>query len=1295
MSGLPFQKQAELWGKTYEILTKRGVLACLIESEILTPEDESISAWREIKLLKVSSALVNELDILDEREREVTKAAFDHLALVAFGLGYTATREYLRAIDKAPGKALTRKKLQLRGIWCPLTMPGESTGSAEARAANADAFRKALRLPSVATSDISGKGQPANADFLLWLSGESNDDHILIQEYSYDMPGEMGDFRTQEAHLDELLRHRRVVDSRSVFARVAAEVDGEAFDLSNDIRHHLSALSGDNKPLYKLCQASSYVDTFARLLIATDAGAKPILARALAITPNGLESLAAYYRRVGASDPRASLMEQLGAAYRSAQKLADGDEAGLTRQVEAVFNSIRRKLPKALQIGMKDLARQPIPGEDFVFEFSESIPKFANPMTMLSASEVSSLVEDTDAITAYFGSSGKATVMSAVRDFVGDAENVSLRDLHAAATVAGIRRSKKGAMNVIALEGNPGIGKTTAVRKYLGDTSDGYLFVYVSPRVILNRDVTESLARQDGKSTGILALTSNAQLNAAAKRYHDTLVEKGLSTPRHIDGAVIADGVEGLKVSSTGSILVITPEEETEIDSNHAGATVAKNMVSELEDRVTDAHRIGVLQGLAKTTRELMQLNPSLDRVVLTAALQGFRERGGGKTTINALSHLFENKAESKAGLRERKRFAEGMPNILVMVDELAGDGAGAPFLHAVARWLHTEFLECFESEGETSPFAVTLIASDASLGNEIVLSRYLNAGERTPDKVLVSRSAGEGCFRIAVTDVKVGDRLRSTLHVMANSFPAKSLHIRYQTKLTSVRIEELENGSLETPRQAIRRVAEDSALDSASYEIQKAFAAGAVQVIYFAQDKRFLSDLRGRLCKMEDIELDMANVQILDSSVPGWRRKQLIEPKLRDSIKVFLMTSSGARGVSFPRTDWIIANVPRFNIESSLMEIAQLIYRGRGQYTDDHGKEVSGDHADRHLVMLVEDFAVSDQVIDQRQWLRQSIDLMTLLVMLRATIWTRITGAAGLRQSLALVPVGAVGTEEMVSLMSSNVTKFIEEADVFTRRSPDEDRRRLIKAAQANVAELFSRPRLNAAGMSADGDNRTFAKQTDFESMHSFVVNAVGSLLVFATDKSLPEHCYFAGPIIAENWSQFAKQEAFSFEGRQTQESDKSSLLLGQLRAIDEDKNFPASLRNPAINLRKLLIREKHMAVREYATVKDLKSPNTWVGIPTGYMQFVNTDETTDGRPFYLTDSDLWLDSIASSLSATSAVIPPLPRFQHFPWAASVGKANPLKLDLVFDDRYFMASNEMNLLNTLLLAASSDDCDS
>ena len=46
-----------------------------------------------------------------------------------------------------------------------------------------------------------------------------------------------------------------------------------------------------------------------------------------------------------------------------------------------------------------------------------------------------------------------------------------------------------------------------------------------------------------------------------------------------------------------------------------------------------------------------------------------------------------------------------------------------------------------------------------------------------------------------------------------------------------------------------------------------------------------------------------------------------------------------------------------------------------------------------------------------------------------------------------------------------------------------------------------------------------------------------------------------------------------------------------------------------------------------------------------------------------------------------------PIPRYETFPWVAGVGMTDPRKLAVVFDDRYFMASNELNLLNTLLLA--------
>lgn len=1300
-----FQQQAVVWGQAYEVLVKRGVLACLIEEGLVAPDRASLQPWREVKLAHVARALTQELGLLDEREKDMVRSAVQHLALTAFGTGYTATRAYVRSVrDKTPRSP---EGWSLRALWCPLSLPGQSGAAQEAqdaRAANLETFYREMGLKGIVDPAWAQKGRPANADFILWLAHDRKDDCLLVQEYSYDMAAAQGDFSEQAAHLDELLRHRRIVDTRSVFARVAAEVTDESFELSNDIRTYLSALTTDNKPLYKLCQASSYAESLVSLLQSQGLLAAGCQARSLAITPNGLESLSARFAPNESLskppdeplDARRKLMSELGAAYRDVKKIADGDTLALQTQVEQVFKGLLNKLPAQLRKNMRSLAQVlPQPGEDYVFEFEEELPDFANPMQRFTRERALELVDDNQPLREFFGKSPKDAIGQAMHDLTRGAPDLTLRDMHAAAVVAAMQCSKPGKLNVIALEGNPGIGKTTAIRRHLGAKKDtGFLFLYVSPRVVINRDVTESLARlPDHTPSGILTVTTNAQLIAAAERWYKHRVDAGLEEPRRVEGAVVADGVSHL-VHPRGSMLVLTPEQEEEIDSEHAASRIRKDTLSEHEDAVSERRLSGVLGGMAGTARELLALNSQVKQCVLTAALQGFRERGHQKTTIDALSKLFVSKASTRAGVEERRGFARRMPTIVVMVDELAGDGAGARFVHAVASWLCSEFIECFEDfDGQPSPFTVTLVVSDASLGNDVVLDRYLNAGDKTPDKVLVSSSPGILPFQVKASEVRIGlaKVRRNTLHVMTNSFPASELHLHYRIQLTAVALQDSvkKPGELETPREAIRRQAGEAVLDSAQREILRAIRAGARQVIYYAQDKAFLRQVKAQLVSGSSDgprALTDANVQVLDSSVPGWLRKKLVEPARRDTVRVFLMTSSGARGVSFPLTDWIVASVPRFNIESALMEIAQLVYRGRGSYTDENGAERSGDNVPRHLVMLVDDYLVSHEELDKRQWLRQSIDLMTLLVMLRSTIFTRITGDAGLGRSLALVPVGGVGVDELVSLMSQYVSQFVKEAEIFRGTSNDKELLTTVMRAQENVREIFSKARLRGVAKPGE-DARSYVKDDYVRQLTGMAGTFTSALLCFSSStKSLPDHAYFSGPVVVENWAVFDKQEVFAFEGHETQVAEASRRLIGQLYDIDQTKHCPAALRNPAQSLLRLLQRDRHEAANEFRTLKDLKSPNTWVAIPAGRHQFAHSQEP-QGRAFVLVDEGLWQEGLGRTLGATSAIIPPLARYETFPWAAAVGEHSPLKLDLAFDDRYFMASNELNLLNTLLLA--------
>jgi len=1286
-------QQAVLWGQAYEVLAKRGGLDYLIERQMIDVDRPSLKAWRTHKLLDVATALHASLGLTDPDASARVVAAVEHMALTAWGAGYTAMRHYIGAIERAI-KPFIAQKLKVKALWCPLTLPGTAKATSdeersERRAKLVEDFATEFGIEGLRDPRWAAKGRPANADFILWLDYDGKRTYLLVQEYSFDMPGELMDFREQDAHLQELKRFRRIVDSRGVFARVTAEVEHEHFELADDIWHYLLALTSENKPFYKLCQASSYATSMAELLQSRVGVTGTIIARALAITPNGLDSLSAH---IGGDnkDPRHKLMQQLAAAYQKAEKVPDEDKDALTRLAAKVFNGTVAKLPKPLRAQMKNLREQmPEPGENYEFSFTEQMTDFYNPDETFSLEEAANLIPSFPELNDYFGGDAKSLISQELSARLLRQGKLTLRDIHAAAIVAGLKRAQPGKLNLIALEGNPGIGKTTAVREYLSSQASGYLFLYLSPRVVINRDVAASLARPNGQPSGILTLTTNAQLIDTAANWYKKLVDEGKAPPKRIEGAVVADGVPNL-VTPNGSILIITPEQEREVEDNHTASKFRKKAISEYEDHVQDRKRSGVLRTLSFLTRELIALNPGVNRLALTVALQGFKERTDCKTTVSSLSELFANRWDRLKGVDERRDFARTIPTIVVMVDELAGDGAGAPFVHAIAQWLRQEFLDPFEDE--PSPFTVILVAADASLGNEVVFDRYLNAGERAPDKVLVSKSRGKRPFDLAVNKVALNGQKVQALHVMTNSFPASQLTLRYSIRMTNVEPRIINEGKAagerQMPRMAILEHAKKALRDSACTEIIKALKSQATQIIYFAQDKRVLREIRSALIHQKVLPED--EVQILDSSVPGYERKRLVSCSVRDKVRVFLMTSSGARGVSFPKADWIIASFPRFSIEAQLMEIAQLIYRGRGKRTDEFGNEINGDAMPRTLVFTIEDFIVRDEIIDEKRWLMQSLDLMTLLVMLRSTVFTRITGDAGLTQKLALVPVGAVGVEEVVSIMSQHVNAFLKEGEVYIREHKREEAKGLVTMALKNIRAIFARTRFEGIARRRI-DAKSYIRPDVAEIIYK-VAKSMGPLIhrAAADRPLLPPHTSFCGPVVVENWAGFEKQEIFVFEEHDAELSKAARDLKIQLRQIKENKTLPAALRNPAEALLQILYREDHDEANEFKTIKALRSPNTWIAVPADYLTLTAAKQSPDGREFLLNNQDDWHNELAGTLGSWD-VIPPIPAYKSFPWVAAVGNFSPMNLDLVFDDRYFMASNELNLLNTLLLSRAEE----
>lgn len=154
------------------------------------------------------------------------------------------------------------------------------------------------------------------------------------------------------------------------------------------------------------------------------------------------------------------------------------------------------------------------------------------------------------------------------------------------------------------------------------------------------------------------------------------------------------------------------------------------------------------------------------------------------------------------------------------------------------------------------------------------------------------------------------------------------------------------------------------------------------------------------------------------------FREEKLLESHNRDKIKVFLMTSSASRGVSFPKCDQIIVAMPRFNVESSWWKLLSS-FIGDGDLYRWNGNRQSGDSGKKTLTFLIENYLVNSEeepFENKRRWVNQSIDIMSLIVMLRATVFSRVTGGAGLKQHLALVPVGKIGAMQLFWLKSQIV---------------------------------------------------------------------------------------------------------------------------------------------------------------------------------------------------------------------------------------------------------------------------------
>lgn len=813
-------------------------------------------------------------------------------------------------------------------------------------------------------------------------------------------------------HLKSELRHFK---SKSVYHNLKIDTeDGKNKQLLGEyIKEYLTAFSYYDKEFVKLVQAASYAASFVNFLeseviiSSKDWSDSRVQVTAVGYTTRGISTL-----NVEKEDFH--ILNLCADAY----KLMKGQERS---DRENSINTYERKLVKMLDLikstAIESLLRSPKTGpavsaqepknddsrqkiEEFVMKlgetniktsktvyFSETIADFHNPSDPYISSELK----------------------------LPDRE-ITLRDAN---TIA-IQQELSGSCRYLFLTGNPGIGKTTAVVNFLcarAKHGEGFLFFYISPRLCVNEDTIKKFQDSSGR-----LFFDDMYCVYTSKNVIDS--KGGEPTVKYYSNEINRDfSMSGVHFLGEG---------DAETRPRKQRYSISRD--SDRDLGYYNQQGTGVIKSLCDAGHAL--LDDGINKIAITCSTQSLRKLDRGGNSLKHFRNLFRSVTNQTGEVipEEMQKLSARITHIIVMIDEVTGDSNGVEWLHSMKQWLAST-LKLFDDNYE---FNTKLIVADASLADVDVVKRHLASTEAEPDKIYCYPVVGErppleikfdSFFRSA------GQSVNNSAIVNVNSYPAKSIELTYKVFFEVSKINE--DGSIKDNPDLRNK----SLLTEIAAHLER---SNSGQLLVYIQDKQRLKQLIS-LAKQKipsfqrnnNIYLEL-HAQVYNSS----ERKELLARKDQD-VRVVFMTSSASRGISFPKAKHIIVELPRFQIENNLMEIVQVIYRGRGQF----GEGENNDRATKKITAYIVEKVFSNPEKSKAGQIVSAANLIGSLLILRTAIMTRITGSGFLgKRKMAMIPIGSKAMYSGGETFSTRIKFFLRQLKSYLRTHSDRYVKRVLE---------------------------------------------------------------------------------------------------------------------------------------------------------------------------------------------------------------------------------------------------------
>lgn len=816
------------------------------------------------------------------------------------------------------------------------------------------------------------------------------------------------------------------------------------------------------------------------------------------------------------------------------------------------------------------------------------------------------------------------------------------------------------------LTGNPGIGKTTAIVEYLKQCAcqnEGFLFFYVSPRKQVNLDLIEKFRENEkGPISGsILAITASATL------LEDRPDPTVFYYSSQLQGSHSRQGIKAM----VHFLEAETSEREGNQNQQHRRGQVS----SLLEDQIWDrgVQTVGVLNSICQALAANMQ-DPLSPTIVATLSIQALKKRQGGGDTLTHLDKIFASARISKTGrmLPEKMRaLAARIPHLIFMVDEVTGDESGVAFLaglHAFAK-KHALF-------SPDSPFHTKIIVADASIVDESVIYRHLQTDTYEPEKIYFQQVRDLSVLTPLSRTILKPFKGQAAVQLNSNTYPASKLHLTYHVCIECLEFKEQQT---ELPKSVLTATVQERMCEEMVKLLEQPLGQ-VPQVLVYIQDKGRLSNL----------------ITLLEPALPSFIREQdyleihanisdadrkMVE-KQRKTVRVVFMTASASRGLSFPEATHFLVDVPRFEIEMNMMEILQVIYRGRGGPHDREHKYVQLYLSDRTFYYQREDRA--------RSLRERALGLLNMLLILKTSIMTRIRGAGQIgRNHFSMVPIGGKSVSTAGGTFADTMADLIRHLQSEVRRHPE---RQELRRVSEHLQRLFGEGKFHWEQGKIATDRLPYLPQrtTLVRQFYDRIASNFSRLL----DWPELELAYITGGLLVVSTHQKKLDQQYLLDMRQRFREQEGQETLRLLWYLAEHANLPDQVRSDLRKARDLFSRlEKASQEKTQQFVQSSDFLDQYYALPL--MAFF-VPEVFEDHFATMSDSDemlpfrTLLERLIRTWYPTDATLPIGGNYRTFPFLVFRSYNLAEARHRIFAGTSLFVSYDLNVLNMLLLAESS-----